>query len=231
MNQFIFNVNSKNNFIATKLFGNFMTGLREKQKAARKQRILAAATELFIRDGYDKTRIEDIAEVAEVSPGTTYNYYETKADILIAVVSMEVEESLSNGARIVDAPPASVADALIALPTLYYEHSLVYLSKEMWRMAMSFAIQRPRTPFSKRYTELDRRLCAQVGSLVLALQNNGLIKTGINHNAMAEVIFNNLNMMFIEFVKSEDMATEELKKSVIVQMTQLASFITTETTS
>ncbi len=86
-----------------------MAGLREKQKVARKQRILEVATILFKRDGYDKTRIEDIAELAEVSTGTTYNYYHSKADILIAVVSMEVEEILLAGTKIVDSPHASVA--------------------------------------------------------------------------------------------------------------------------
>jgi AcrR family transcriptional regulator len=206
-----------------------MTGLRERQKLARKQRILEAATELFRRDGYDKTRIEDIAEVAEVSTRTTYNYYQTKADILIAAVSMEVEETLSAGAKIVEAPPASVADALNALTTLYYEHSLVYLSKEMWRMAMAFSIQRPQTPFSKRYTELDRRICLQVASMIQALQVNGKVKTDINYTAMAEVIFNNLNMMFIEFVKCEEMTINELKDAVTKQVTPLALLITTKT--
>jgi AcrR family transcriptional regulator len=203
-----------------------MTGLRERQKSARKQRILEAATELFRRDGYDKTRIEDIADVAEVSTGTTYNYYETKADILIAAVSMEVEETLSAGAKIVDEPPASVADALNALATLYYEHSLVYLSKEMWRMAMAFSIQRPQTPFSKRYTDLDQRLCLQVASMIQALQVKGSAKIDIDHTVLAEVIFNNLNMMFIEYVKCEEMTINELKDSVTKQVTTLALLIT-----
>jgi AcrR family transcriptional regulator len=203
-----------------------MTGLRERQKSARKQRILEAATELFRRDGYDKTRIEDIADVAEVSTGTTYNYYETKADILIAAVSMEVEETLSACAKIVDEPPASVADALNALATLYYEHSLVYLSKEMWRMAMAFSIQRPQTPFSKRYTDLDQRLCLQVASMIQALQVKGSAKIDIDHTVLAEVIFNNLNMMFIEYVKCEEMTINELKYSVTKQVTTLALLIT-----
>lgn len=206
-----------------------MAGLRERQKAARQERILEAATMLFRRDGYDKTRIEDIAEIAEISTGTTYNYYQTKADILIAVVSKEVEEILASGAQIVADPPSSVATALIDLATLYNEHSLVYLSKEMWRMAMSFAIQRPQTPFSQRYTDLDKRLCSQVEAMVLALQKKGLIKNTIDHSAIAQVIFNNLNMMFIEFVKCEEMTVEELKEDANKQIALFASLITTQT--
>ena len=43
-----------------------MSGLREKQKADRDQRILAAATRLFREKGYDRTKIETIAAEAEV---------------------------------------------------------------------------------------------------------------------------------------------------------------------
>ncbi len=204
-----------------------MTGLRERQKLARRQRILDAAMILFNRDGYDKTRIEDIAEVAEVSAGTAYNYYQSKADILIAVVSMEVEESFAAGKKLVASPPDSVDGALNKLIALYYEHSLVYLSKEMWRMAMSFSIQRPETPFSKRYSELDRLICLQFASLILVLQKHGKVVSSIDHEAMACVIFNHLNMMFVEFVKSDSMTVQELKTTVRAQVTPLAKLIAT----
>ncbi len=202
-----------------------MAGLRERQKLARQQRILQAATTLFNRDGYDRTRIEDIAEIAEVSAGTAYNYYQSKADILIAVVSMEVVESFEAGRKLVDSPPSSVAGALNKLIALYYDHSLVYLSKEMWRMAMSFSIQRPQTPFSQRYSELDRLICQQFSSLLLALQIKGKIKPSLDHDAMAHVIFNNLNMMFVEFVKSDTMTIQELKVAVRHQMNPLTKLI------
>ena len=63
-----------------------MAGLRERQKADRERRILEAATGLFREVGYDAARIEDIAERAQVSVGTFYNYYQNKGDILLATV-------------------------------------------------------------------------------------------------------------------------------------------------
>ena len=92
-----------------------MAGLRAKQKADRNRRILEAATSLFRDAGYDSARIEDIAERAEVSVGTLYNYYQNKGDILLAAVTMEVEEVLEAGRRIVANPPPTVAAALQAL--------------------------------------------------------------------------------------------------------------------
>ncbi|MDR6758098.1 AcrR family transcriptional regulator [Mycoplana sp. BE70] len=202
-----------------------MTGLRAKQKADKNRRILEAATKLFREVGYDAARIEDIAERAEVSVGTFYNYYENKGDMLVASVAMEVEEVLEAGEPIVANPPSNVLEALSALINQYYDHSLVYLSKEMWRTAMAISIQQPDTRFSKRYTELDRALCRQVSTLVHKLQQRGAVLMGIDTTAVGSMFFNNLNMMFTEFVRDETMSLEQLKGDVARQNKPLAALI------
>ncbi|MBC7151102.1 MAG: TetR/AcrR family transcriptional regulator [Rhizobium sp.] len=202
-----------------------MTGLRARQKADRNRRILESATTLFRQQGYDSARIEDIAEMAEVSVGTLYNYYQNKGDILVATVSMEVTEVLEAGEMIVANPPLNVNEALSALINQYYDHSLVYLSKEMWRTAMASSIQQPETPLSKRYTELDQRLCAQVVQLIETLQRRGVVIAGVDTRALGEVFFNNLNLMFIEFCKVEAMPLEELKARVAEQHRPIAALI------
>lgn len=202
-----------------------MTGLRAKQKADRNRRILEAATSLFREVGFDSARIEDIAERAEVSVGTFYNYYENKGDILVATVSMEVEEVLAAGKGILENPPATTLEALQALIDQYFDHSLVYLSKEMWRTAMATSIQQPESPFSRRYTELDGRLCDQVSMLVQKLQLRGAVMPGIDAVAVGQMAFNNLNMMFLEFVKDEAMTLETLKERVARQNRPLAVLI------
>lgn len=202
-----------------------MAGLRAKQKADKTRRILESATTLFREQGYDNARIEDIAEMAEVSVGTLYNYYQNKGDILVATVAMEVEEVLEGGARIVSNPPLNVGDALRTLVGQYYDHSLFYLSKEMWRTAMAISIQQPETPLSRRYTELDGKLCAQVVQLIETLKVRGVVHSGVDAQAMGEVFFNNLNMMFVEFCKVDAMPLEELKARVNAQHEPIAALI------
>jgi AcrR family transcriptional regulator len=202
-----------------------LTGLRARQKADRNRRILEAATGLFREVGYDAARIEDIAERAEVSVGTFYNYFENKGDILVAAVSMEVEEVLEAGEAIVADPPLNVHEALQTLIGQYYDHSLYYLSKEMWRTAMAISIQQPESPFSKRYTELDRALCIQVSTLVQRLQLKGAVMTGIDTYAVGSMFFNNLNMMFTDYVRNESMPLETLKSEVARQNRPLATLI------
>ena len=202
-----------------------MAGLREKQKADRERRILEAAVTKFRANGYRAVRIEDLADMAEVSVGTVYNYYQTKGDILMATVAMEVEEVLHAGVAILADPPQAVDDAFLALIFSYYDHSLVYLTKEMWRTAMALAIEAPGTPNGRRYFELDQRLASQMTDLVQVLQTRGTVRQDLDPGPFGVLLFNNLNQMFLEFVKDDNMPLEVLRRRVDAQTRPLAKLI------
>ncbi|WP_353472505.1 TetR/AcrR family transcriptional regulator [Salipiger sp. H15] len=202
-----------------------MAGLRERQKAKRQRAILQAASTLFKQNGYEAARIEAIAEAAEVSVGTFYNYFEHKADLLLAIVSMEVEEVLNQGQGVVDAPQADAYDAICTLVATYYDHSLVYLTKEMWRTAMAFSIQSPDTPFSRRYRELDLALAEQVVALMERLQQGGQVLRGVDARAFGELTFLGLNGLFTTYTVSEDMALDELKAAMFRKVRALTAQI------
>ena len=67
-------------------------GLRERQKTGRTQRILDAAVVLFTEKGFDQVKAEEIAEQAEVSVGTLYNYFGSKNEILLTLSALENEQ-------------------------------------------------------------------------------------------------------------------------------------------
>ena len=57
-------------------------GLRERKKLKTKAAIQSAAIELFLRQGFDETTVEQIAAAAEISPSTFFNYFPTKEDVV-----------------------------------------------------------------------------------------------------------------------------------------------------
>jgi AcrR family transcriptional regulator len=203
-----------------------MVGLRERHKADRTRRILEAASSLFRAQGYDAVRIEDIAAAADVSAGTCYNYFSTKGDILLAIVSMEVEEVIDAGRDVVADPPADVAEALDRLIRIYYDHSLLYLTKELWRRAIALTVEAPETPFSQRYLALDQRLIGQVSDLVAALQARRLVRADLDPGVLGRVLFNQLNQLFIEFVTQEAMPLADLHRTSRAATDQLATLMT-----
>ena len=189
-----------------------MSGLREKQKAIRHDRIIEAASRLFREQGYEDVKIEAIAAAAEVAIGTIYNYYRNKGDLLVAIVSLEVGEVLKQGEEVIARPPADAEEAVDALVGGYVEHSLSYLSKEMWRQAMAISTVQPSSPFGETYAALDVALARQTVTLLERLQALGRLSERADAGALGEVIFNNTNMNFTVFVKTEEMPLDALRE-------------------
>lgn len=61
-----------------------------KQKLG-KDKILKAALMLFVENGYHKTSISHIAKAANVSKGLTYNYFNSKEELLIAIIDVATQ--------------------------------------------------------------------------------------------------------------------------------------------
>ncbi|MFX1483967.1 MAG: TetR/AcrR family transcriptional regulator [Promethearchaeota archaeon] len=59
----------------------------ERERGLRREAIIEAARKSFIELGYDQTMVEKIAHEAGYTKVTIYNYFESKDDLFVAVVS------------------------------------------------------------------------------------------------------------------------------------------------
>jgi len=60
-------------------------GKRERNKHERKERLYLAAMDLFRRQGFEETRVEEITQAAGVAKGTFFNYFPTKEEVLLFI--------------------------------------------------------------------------------------------------------------------------------------------------
>ncbi len=74
-------------------------GRRERKKRELRQRLYEEAGRLFLRQGFDATTVDQIAEAADVSQATFFNYFPSKDDLIqqmtsavLGVVRLLVEE-------------------------------------------------------------------------------------------------------------------------------------------
>ena len=72
---------------------------RQREREARKQVILDAATDVFGRQGYMDAAMETIAEQAHVNIATVYYYYASKEILYLAVLAAAMEAALPELAR------------------------------------------------------------------------------------------------------------------------------------
>jgi AcrR family transcriptional regulator len=70
-------------------------GLRERNKARRRDAIVRAAYRLFAERGYDATTVADIAAAAEVAPRTVAMHFPSKQDIALSRFGEAADELTS----------------------------------------------------------------------------------------------------------------------------------------
>ena len=80
---------------------------RRANAAATRERICAAAEELFVRDGYARTSIKAVAKAAGVAEATVYLAFADKAALLDAVIVRATRDNASEGLDAIAAAPSA----------------------------------------------------------------------------------------------------------------------------
>ncbi|WP_406094529.1 TetR/AcrR family transcriptional regulator [Streptomyces sp. NBC_01013] len=65
-------------------------GLRERKKIQTRRRLLAEAARLFGERGFDQVSVAEIAEAADVSKMTVFNYFDSKEDLVLAPMAEHI---------------------------------------------------------------------------------------------------------------------------------------------
>ena len=60
---------------------------RQRRFVKRRDEILDVAARIFAQKGYAETKIAEIANALDIADGTLYNYFDSKRDILLAIIS------------------------------------------------------------------------------------------------------------------------------------------------
>ena len=100
--------------------------LRERKKQKTQQAILEAARALIEREEFDSVTTRLIAETADVSYQTLYNYFPSKNDILIELLKEKLVGSEETYQRIIRTFSGDVLDSLQQLNRSRLEFALAY---------------------------------------------------------------------------------------------------------
>jgi AcrR family transcriptional regulator len=88
---------------------------RRGTEAARTDALIAAATRVFLRDGYGRASIDKVAYEAGVSTRTIYERFKNKGDLLAAVITRLVERDMETVLATTELERMDLRHALIAI--------------------------------------------------------------------------------------------------------------------
>ncbi len=168
-----------------------VAGLRERKKAMTRRALEDAALELFARQGFEHTTVDEIADACNISPRTYFRYFATKEDVLFGDTGGNSDARRAELVETISARPAgepllrSVREAMLTL-TSHLEHDrplLVAKSKIMaanpmlrtrsverqrdWEAAITEALQRRDAVDGAARSLLELRLLAGVATAAL----------------------------------------------------------------
>jgi AcrR family transcriptional regulator len=95
---------------------------RSRKGLATRGRLVEAAKKVFERDGFLEARIVDIAETANLAPGSFYHYFDSKEQLFREVAEMQEERLTAPAENDIDpSAEASPADRIQRANRLYLE--------------------------------------------------------------------------------------------------------------
>ena len=94
---------------------------RGEKRALQRQRILESARGVFFRDGFMAANLDEVASGAGVAKGTLYRYFENKAELYVAVLSVN-GDVFERKMRETIEPSLPPAEQVRRMSRFYIEH-------------------------------------------------------------------------------------------------------------
>lgn len=160
--------------------------LRERKKKKVHNLILNVSGELFDLHGYDKTSMSEIANAAEVSPATVFNYFGTKDNILVSIMKPVLVRAYDSADIMLEQPGDVPVSVIMAI--LDHVSAITTISKPVSRI-----VNLQRAGSSKEIIELilwsDNRVKGLFHKYLSYLRANKKLNTELNIQRMVELLF------------------------------------------
>lgn len=164
------------------------SGRRERKKRATRLTIIHAAMDLFSKQGFHQTSMEQIAEHSDVSKATLYKYFAVKEAIIAAHWQEQIKQSRGELQQIIQRHP----DTRTRLEALYRSFmSRIMESRELYEIYISYRMRHINSPDINE--KLRSGVAENAAAVIAAGQKSGEIRTDIP----LELLVSNLEMLSV----------------------------------
>jgi AcrR family transcriptional regulator len=168
-----------------------------------KEKIMQSAMENFAKNGFDRTRMEDIAAAAGLAKGTLYLYFKNKEDLFYAICDHNLEELRNQLSRLFNRKENILLDA----GRFYDEYRRGSLGSDtIWFEMVALSTRSPK--LRKILTENQTKVYQVVKEFLKAQVERGFLRQDINIDIFALALialYNGLgvNKLLLQTTNSE----------------------------
>jgi len=178
-----------------------MARLSKEQKEVIRKSILDQSNLLFIELGYDKTSTSKIAKKVGIAEGTIFNYFDSKADIFLEVMTSEFVHADIN--MVIDAE-AGVYDMIYDFLYKSFKTFAVMPKRMMRDLSLAMVtIAKKKPSMVKSLADLDYKLLEDLKKLLSKMLDKGLIKE-CDVSLAADIIYSSMMFELLLFVYESD---------------------------
>jgi AcrR family transcriptional regulator len=191
----------------------------QRAKLERKERaILVAARAIFVEHGFDGARLSEIARRASIGEGTIYSYYDSKAELMLAVLEQFWDGLTLEAEGVMAAVQATGFFARLEALARYHLDTVIRNSDFI---NLSFALRRTNSEVSVSRDHL-RHYVAVFDRMFLRGQDRGELRADAILWQARDIFYGSLeySARSIEMTMEADRATRE-QKPVVDGMVEL----------
>jgi len=179
-----------------------VSGLRERQKAERRQAISKAAVELFERQGFQTTTIEQIASQAGVSAPTVFKYFGNKQEIILEILH-EADRRALKDTRSQIPEIQDPVQALCYLERLLTGYALEVMHPSLWRELLPLILFGGDNGLPEGYRAMNDALRAEISGLIRELQQAGKLRPDLDVELAAFLLNDYSHLQLYRLVNQE----------------------------
>lgn len=151
----------------------------------KKNSILAAATKIFAKSGYDNTSVDEIALQANVAKGTFYYHFKSKEDLFVSLISAGIDKLSDKMTEAADKYHNPIDKIGVIVETQY---NFFNDNKDLCRVLLS-EIWRFESKWEQKYQPKRNKYIFAVEQAILQGQHGGVFDQEIDPKLASIALF------------------------------------------
>lgn len=180
--------------------------LRARKKREARRQILAAAGRLIRARGFAATTMRDVAQAADLSYQTVYNYFPTKAEILRTLLAEQVADLARRYETVLSGWAGDLPEALDALNTLSFA-AIADGDRGLWRIATIEFLQQSEEA-TRVFRLIDEMAHEFLKRLLMLARNRGELREDVHLPTLGDVLFNLADYALLRFILTPELPVE-----------------------